>query len=163
MIASGSQLKVKILGERAEDLESFQALVVRFYLKNGDAHLDIIKNPGTVSTGKKNGSMPGDKVIGVCQVCGLTVVQREDGTRAHIGWTRPEETWHDSYTAEDQQREFEHFLAKQEEAERKAIEVKERQARARALPSDGVCHSMTIRSPIVLSTRAENWWRRLFR
>ena len=106
---------------------------------------------------QKNGTMPGDKVIGVCEICGLTVVRRADGVRAHIGWTRPEETWHDSVTAQDRREEFERIIV---EEERKAAEIKARQEKARALPTDGVVHTLKAMRQIEKNAQPRRfWWR----
>lgn len=112
------------------------------------------------------GSRKDDKPLGRCTICDLQVVERNDafGTRAHIGWTHPEQTWHDSVTEEDVAEEdrarFERFLEEEAERERKAREVEERQARARALPSDGILHSFRIpqrAAPILHRFRWRRW------
>lgn len=103
---------------------------------------------------QKNGSEPGDKPIGVCVHCGLTVVRRFDGRRAHIGWNHPEQTWHDSLTEDEQVREM---RAKMQRLEDKEKEVADRQSVAKALPSDGVVHS--LKAP-TKEGKKPRWWRR---
>lgn len=114
------------------------------------------------------GFRKGDKPLGRCTICDLQVVERNDafGTRSHIGWTRPEETWHDSVTEEDAAEEdrarFERFLQEEADRERKAREVEERQVAARALPSDGILHSFRIPSrthKVLLQLRHKPFWK----